>query len=489
MNLVPTSSRVIAALAGGVLIVTGIPATAAPAPVPDAALDRPALQAFDLAPAAGPAPSGRSFGAPERAIGALVVAQRDTRPFSLVGATWADPQQLLAGTVEVRTRSVAGGRWTDWQALDSDGRSPAEPGSLDSGGRGRTDPLWVGTSDAVEARVASIGGPARALPDGLRLDLINADENAPAERPGALLAVPSRPTPRMVTRSGWGANENIVRELPEYSTDVQVVFVHHTGGTNGYSCRQSARIVRAIQGYHVFSNDWNDIGYNFLVDKCGNLFEGRKGGVNRAVLGAHTLGFNSRSSAIAVIGNYSTSTVPPAVRNVIAQIAAYKLGAYGSLATGRTNLVSSGGDRYPEGRLVTLMRVSGHRDAGRTACPGTALYGQLASFRAIGGAGPARLRLLAMTGARLVGTRYYTRGVISLLWTTTTPSALLDRFDVYVDGRLTASATNSHRRATVRVPAGRHTVTVRAIHLSGRSASLNRSVVSTGTAPRSADLR
>src|SRR5690606_17772143 len=99
--------------------------------------------------------------------------------------------------------------------------------------------------------------------------------------------------------------------------DVQVMFVHHTAGTNSYSCRDSARIVRGIQGYHVRGNGWNDIGYNFLVDKCGNLFEGRKGGVNRAVLGAHTMGFNSHSSAVAVLGNYNARTVPAVVRTAI----------------------------------------------------------------------------------------------------------------------------------------------------------------------------
>ena len=108
------------------------------------------------------------------------------------------------------------------------------------------------------------------------------------------------------------------------------------------------------------------------------------------MLGAHTLGFNSHSSAIAVIGNYAARTVPAAVRKVIAQVAAYKLGAYGNLATGRTTLLSSGSDRYPKGSLVNLMRISGHRDAGRTACPGDALYGQLASIRTIAGGGAGR---------------------------------------------------------------------------------------------------
>ena len=275
-----------------------------------------------------------------------------------------------------------------------------------------------------------------------------------------------------------------MREPPEYTTDVQVLFVHHTAGTNSYNCADSARIVRGIEGYHVLSNHWNDIGYNFLVDKCGNLFEGRKGGVNRAVLGAHTLGFNSRSSAIAVIGNYNARTVPNAVRNVIAQIAAYKLGTYGNLATGRATMLSNGSNRYPKGTRVSLARISGHRDAGQTQCPGDALYRQLGSFRALAASGPAGLRLLGMTGGSASGTAYHTRALVSLLWTTTTPSALLNRFDVSVDGKVVVSAINSHRRATLRLTPGRHAVTVRAVHLSGRTASFTRTVVADVTAPR-----
>ena len=464
---------------------------------PDPVRPGPALQALELAPVGGSSPTGRSMGAPgsaraEAAAGARAVPERRTEPFSLIGATWTDPRARLTGTVQVRTRSVATGRWTGWQALESDGVSPADAHSVDGAGRGRTDPLWVGTSDGVQARVAADGGRTGLLPDGLRLDLINPDQPrtkalatpTAAGRRAAAVAVPARPVPKMVTRAGWGADESMVKNPPEYTTDVQVMFVHHTAGTNNYSCRDSARIVRGIQAYHVRSNHWNDIGYNFLVDRCGTLFEGRRGGVNRAVLGAHTLGFNAHSAAIAVLGDYRSRGVPALVRTVIAQVAAYKLGSYGNLATGRTMLRSSGSDRYPEGTLASLSRVSGHRDTGFTACPGTGLYNQLGAIRGIAGAGPARLRLVRVTGATAVGPAYYTRGLISPLWTTGTPSGLLNRFDLYVDGKLALSARNTHRKGTLRLPAGRHTLTLRATHLSGRTASITRTVIVDATAPR-----
>jgi hypothetical protein len=275
-----------------------------------------------------------------------------------------------------------------------------------------------------------------------------------------------------------------VQNPPDFTTDVQVMFVHHSAGSNSYSCGDSARIVRSIEAYHVRSNGWNDIGYNFLVDKCGTLFEGRKGGVNRAVLGAHTMGFNTHSSAIAVLGDYRGQGVSATVRNVIAQVAAYKLGTYGNLPGGRTVLVSNGSDRYLPGTPVTLNRVSGHRDTSRTECPGDTLYRQLGTIRAVAGGGPANLAFSRMVGAASHGATYYTRGLVSPLWGTSTPSAMLNRFDVYVDGTLVTSARNLHRKTTLRLSAGRHTVTLRAIHLNGRTATITATVVADGTAPR-----
>jgi hypothetical protein len=289
--------------------------------------------------------------------------------------------------------------------------------------------------------------------------------------------------PQLITRAGWGANESIVKHPPEYTTDVQVMFVHHTATGNGYSCTQSASIIRGIELYHVHSQGWNDIGYNFLVDKCGTLFEGRRGGVDKPVLGAHTLGFNSHSSAIAVLGTYTGAGVPARVRTVIAQVAAYKVGAYGNNPNGKVVLTSSGSDRYAAGTRVTLNRVSGHRDTGRTECPGNALYAQLPAIRATAGAAPAGLGYLRITGARRAGTKYFTTGLVRPLWTLTTPSALIDRFDVLVDGVLAASVPNTHRTALLRLPAGRHSMAVRARHLNGRTSTTTADVFTDTMAP------
>ena len=287
----------------------------------------------------------------------------------------------------------------------------------------------------------------------------------------------------MVTRGGWRANESIVRDTPEYTGPVQVFFVHHTATGNDYSCAQSASIVRGIQAYQVRSRGWDDIGYNFLIDKCGTIFEGRGGGVGRSVLGAHTLGFNTDASAIAVIGTYGSRGVSSTVRTAIAAVAAYKLGAYGNVPNGRVVLTSGGSDRFSKGRKVVLNRISGHRDTGRTDCPGNALYAQLPSIRAIAGAAPSGLRFLRVRGAQRYGALLFSKGLAKPLWNVRTPSGLINRFEVWVDGVLQVAAPGSNRTTPLRLTPGGHTVTVRALHLSGRSTTSTVKVVSDPNAP------
>jgi hypothetical protein len=164
-------------------------------------------------------------------------------------------------------------------------------------------------------------------------------------------------------------------------------------------------------------------------------------------------------------------------------VAAYKLGAFGNPPNGRVVYTSAGGNRYPAGARAVLHRISGHRDAGRTACPGDALYAQLPAIRAIAGAPPVGLRFLRMTGAAEYGQLLFTRGLIRPLWNVSTPSALINRFEVWVDGLLAHAAPGSHRTATLRLTPGGHVVTVRALHLSGRSTTITARVVSDPTAP------
>jgi uncharacterized protein with LGFP repeats len=189
------------------------------------------------------------------------------------------------------------------------------------------------------------------------------------------------PRPTIVTRRGWGADESMRESGFRYTTTVKAAFVHHTATGNSYKCSQAPSVIRGIYRYHVKSMGWRDIGYNFLVDKCGNIYEGRAGGVAKPVMGAHTLGFNTNSMGIAVLGTFTSAKPNSATVTAISRLTAWKLGLFGANPKGKTYLKSGGGNLYPKGKNVRLNVISGHRDGFSTECPGKQLYGKLGSAR------------------------------------------------------------------------------------------------------------
>ncbi len=234
-------------------------------------------------------------------------------------------------------------------------------------------------------------------------------EDGPADRPGGTLpaltraqtnatygddaakATPSRsdraedahigPRPEIITRKGWGADESMREADFSYTGPTKAAFVHHSAETNGYSCAEVPSVIRGIYRYHVKSSRWRDIGYNFLVDKCGKIYEGRAGGVAKPVMGAHTFGFNEDSTGIALLGTYSKTDVPKAATDALSKLTAWKLGVHGVDASGKVTLTSGGGSKHKKGTRVVFNAVSGHRDGFSTECPGERLYNELPAIR------------------------------------------------------------------------------------------------------------
>ncbi|MEU2508571.1 N-acetylmuramoyl-L-alanine amidase [Streptomyces sp. NPDC007863] len=213
----------------------------------------------------------------------------------------------------------------------------------------------------------------------------------PTQTPEPSTTTPTAPTtPAIVSRAGWGADESLVQNPPSYLNKVDAVFVHHTAGTNDYACADSPAIIRAILTYHVRTNGWNDVGYNFFVDKCGTVFEGRAGGMDRPVLGAHTYGFNSYSSGISLLGNYESGGTPTAAaQQAIADLAAWKLGLHGVDPQAKVTLTAAADTGvWTKGQAATLNTISGHRDGYATLCPGATLYSALPGIRTAAGSSP-----------------------------------------------------------------------------------------------------
>ena len=187
-------------------------------------------------------------------------------------------------------------------------------------------------------------------------------------------------SPPIISRLAWGANEAIRRAPPRYATSVGFAIVHHTAGTNSYTAAQSAAIVRGIEVYHVKGNGWDDIGYNFLVDRYGQVFEGRYGGVDKNVIGAHAEGFNTGSVGVAVLGTYGSTAPPSAALSALEGLLAWRLDVAHVDPLSTLTWMSSGNARFAAGVPVTLRAVSGHRDTGFTTCPGAALYAKLGAI-------------------------------------------------------------------------------------------------------------
>jgi hypothetical protein len=285
--------------------------------------------------------------------------------FDLVGLHWRGP-----GTVQFRTRST-GGRWSAWEDAAPEAEDRPDAGTVE---RARAaawrlgNPWWVGPSDRIEYRL-------RGRVSRLRAWFVSS--------PAA--GVPARTlqkagAPAIVPRAGWNADEKIRRAGPSFAASLRIALVHHTAGANGYTAAQAPAIVRAIQLYHVKGNGWNDIGYNFLVDRFGTVYEGRYGGIERNVVGAHAEGFNTGSVGVAVLGEYSSLAVAAKARSSLAQLLAWRLDiAHVDPATTQS-FISGGNARYGAGLPVFLRTVAGHRDTGFTDCPGTALYSLLNSI-------------------------------------------------------------------------------------------------------------
>src|ERR671924_2345343 len=230
----------------------------------------------------------------ERTLAAAAAPER----FNLVGLHWKGPGRVL-----FRVHGAHG--WSGWEEAEAEAEDLPDRGT-DEARRMRGwrigSPWWTGGSDRLEVRV-------RGRVTRLRANYVWSPEEVSLDR-----ALQIAGSPKIVSRRGWGANERIRLDNPEIAKALTAAIVHHTAGAAPTTPAQSAAIVRGIYAYHVRGNGWDDIGYNFLVDRFGHVFEGRYGGIERNVIGAHAQGFNTGSVGIAVIGTYGGAGISGAAR-------------------------------------------------------------------------------------------------------------------------------------------------------------------------------
>lgn len=320
-----------------------------------------------------------------RAAGRATSGVVDAAPFALVALEL--PGEVAA---EVRTRR-GDGEWSPWTPMPHMHDEGPDPGSAEAAAanpREGTHPLFTGAADQLQVRAdGGLEGTTAILLDPFGLD------RSPAERALDTAMASWRGQPRdtahaadappIVSRAGWGADESLVDAAPGQARQLDRMFVHHTVGANGYSQDQAPGIVRAIQAYHVNDRGWSDIGYNFLVDRFGTIYEGRVGGIDQAVIGAQAGGFNTGSSGVALMGTYTAATPSAEATAAIAALVAWKAGVHHFDPLGSGEAVSGGSSRYEAGVVVTLPNLSGHRDVSSTTCPGDGPYALLDQMRTV----------------------------------------------------------------------------------------------------------
>ncbi len=357
---------------GGVLFrPRGVLAALAPAPEP--------LLSARLIGAVGPAP---------RTVALAAVAD-------LLGVGWpGDPH----ARIELRFRTPAG-RWSRWVSAGTRGHAPEgeQRGSQTIG-----EPIWAGGTRELQLRAD------REL-SGVRLHLIDVSDGVGASRRAratALLAgAPALAAPVLdagagqppiIARRAWAHALAPPRVAPEYGA-VRLAFVHHTENPNGYSSGEVPAMLLAIYAFHRYVHGWNDIGYNFVIDLFGRIFEARAGGIDEPVVGAQAGGYNLRSTGVAVLGSFQSTPISPTARSALERLLAWKLSLHGLPAHGkvtvRVNPAGAVYSRFPAGARVPLPRIAGHRDGDSTDCPGDVLYGELPAIRgSVGALAPAPVR-------------------------------------------------------------------------------------------------
>jgi len=304
----------------------------------------------------------------------VFTAPMDTPTFAVLGFTW-DPD---SPDVTIKYRVRASDQWSEWEEIEPGHVPDSDSRDASDGERPGTDPVVTGEADGLQVWASADEGTVT----GLRAVLVTVPQ-APADAmvaPLAAAAVPGQPP--IISRAGWGADESLRTCAPSYSAEMPAVAVHHTASSNVYTPEQVPGLIRGFYAYHVQGRGWCDIGYNFLVDRYGRVFEGRAGGITSPVVGVHTGGFNSRTIGVSAIGDFS-SDVPAAVIDALVSLISWKAAIHGIYAAGNVTLVSGGGDsKFPAGTVVTFPAIYGHRDAQHTACPGAMLYAQLPTIRA-----------------------------------------------------------------------------------------------------------
>jgi hypothetical protein len=322
------------------------------------------------------APSTASTTTAPPAPDARVRVAEDTRDFDLIGVTL--PTQPST-PVLVRTADDAG-VWGEWHELEFEDEPAAAPvpgvevpPEADEGKPGaHSSPYWVGDATRYELDLTAADADVADVHLVYETTRRVVVETAPAGAdPGA---------PPIWGREHWGARAP--RANPTIASELKASVLHHSAGTNNYGPGDVPALLRGIQAYHMDANGWDDIAYNFAVDQFGRIWEGRAGGVENAVIGAHARGFNTGTFGVVVLGDFTQAYVSGDALSAVVQVMSWKFAVHDiDPRFGTSFQAGAGSPVYPPGTWLPVPRIFAHSDVGQTACPGGYLYYWLDAIR------------------------------------------------------------------------------------------------------------
>jgi len=297
-----------------------------------------------------------------------------TEDFNLAGISWeggTPPSRVLA-----RTADQDG--WSDWLDLDlalDDGPDAGSPEAITA--KQATAPLVAPEASGLQLQVFS--QPGADLPAEITPVLVAAQTTS-----GIVPMAVAKPAsgsldvnkPAINPRSAWKAKPARANDFAKTPASLNGAIVHHTVNSNTYSAAQVPTLLYNIQSYHMGANGWADIGYNFVIDRFGGIWEARQGSLNEFVVGAHANPFNSGSIGVSFLGDHTSTEPSPASVASAGRLIAWRLATAGITNLKGTTVYS--GDPAKKPRDV----VSGHRQVNATSCPGDKLMTKLPTIRA-----------------------------------------------------------------------------------------------------------
>ena len=304
-------------------------------------------------------------------------------PFSVVGLTWSGERDIVA---YVRAQREDGS-WSEWYQMDPAANTGDEAQAAE--GKQGTDPIYVERTNRIQVSTGNVDlledgrteSDAPTTANDLEAVFIDGGEGTVAGDINPVAESYAAGMPQVVSRAAWGARS--ATQEPYYTEPTKAITVHHTAGSNNYSEAEAPGIVRGIQAYHM-GMGWGDIGYNALVDKYGNIYEGRAGGLDRGPMGAHVGSFNDNTWGISMLGNYEAAQPTPDSIKAMGDMIGWKSAQAGINPLGNTQLTASGyysGSKFAAGQTATFPTINAHRDFHYNSCPGQYLYNQMGAIR------------------------------------------------------------------------------------------------------------